>query len=34
MESDNVNKILMAVLDHEWAADRDQRGAGTSTGSS
>ena len=28
------DEILMAVLDHEWAADRDQRGAGTSTGSS
>jgi RimJ/RimL family protein N-acetyltransferase len=28
------DEILMAILDHEWAARRDQRGAGTSTGSS
>jgi len=27
------DEILMAILDHEWAAGRDQRGAGTSTGS-
>lgn len=28
------DEILMAILDHEWAARRDQWGAGTSTGSS
>ncbi|HEY2241423.1 MAG TPA: GNAT family protein [Streptosporangiaceae bacterium] len=28
------DEILMSILDHEWAARRDQRGAGTSTGSS
>ena len=28
------DEILMSILDHEWAARRAQRGAGTSTGSS
>ena len=28
------DEILMSILDHEWAARRGQRGAGTSTGSS
>jgi RimJ/RimL family protein N-acetyltransferase len=28
------DEILMSVLDHEWAARRGQRGAGTSAGSS
>jgi RimJ/RimL family protein N-acetyltransferase len=28
------DNVLMSILDYEWAARRDQRGAGTSTGSS